>query len=149
MPTHFAHVNVIASDWRRLATFYQNVFGCRPVPPERDQCGDWLDRATGVRDAHIKGVHLRMPGGGPTLEVYQYSHMPARPQIDANTPGFSHIAFVVDDLKRTANDVLSNGGSAVGTVEQVNIAGVGTLRFQYVADPEGNILEIQEWSRTG
>jgi len=90
-----------------------------------------------------------MPGGGPTLEVYQYSHMPARPQIDANTPGFSHIAFAVDDLETTSSEVLSNGGSTVGTVEQVDIAGVGTLRFQYVADPEGNIIEIQEWSRTG
>ncbi|UCG86057.1 MAG: VOC family protein [Gemmatimonadota bacterium] len=149
MPARFAHVNVIAQDWRRLATFYERVFGCKPVPPQRDQRGDWLDRATGVPDAHIKGMHLRMPGGGHTLEVYEYSHMTDRPSIEANTPGFSHIAFVVDDLERASRDVLSNGGSAVGTIEQVHIATVGTLRFQYVADPEGNIIEIQEWSGNG
>lgn len=90
-----------------------------------------------------------MPGGGSTLEVYQYSRMPTRPRIEANTPGFSHIAFVVDDLQRSSSDVLTNGGSAVGTIERVDIAGVGTLSFQYVADPDGNIIELQEWNPTG
>ena len=32
----FGHVNVIARDWRRLADFYAEVFGCELVPPERD-----------------------------------------------------------------------------------------------------------------
>jgi len=146
MSTRFAHVNVITQDWRSLATFYQTVFGCQPVPPERDQSGDWLDRATGIRDAHIRGVHLRLPGGGPTLEVYEYDNMPERPDIGPNTPGFSHIAFVVDDVDGVAEDVVSNGGGEIGAVEQVNIAGVGELRFQYVTDPEGNIIEIQQWS---
>jgi predicted enzyme related to lactoylglutathione lyase len=146
MPIRFAHVNLIAEDWRKLATFYQKVFGCEPVPPERDQSGDWLDSATGLRDAHIRGMHLRLPGGGPTLEVYQYDSVPERPEIRPNTPGFSHIAFRVDDVQSVANDVLSNGGGKVGEIEQVNIAGVGVLQFQYVADPEGNIIEIQHLS---
>jgi predicted enzyme related to lactoylglutathione lyase len=146
MSIRFAHVNVIAQDWRRLATFYQTVFGCMPVPPERDQSGDWLDRATGIRDSHIRGMHLRLPGGGTTLEVYEYGTMPERPLIRPNTPGFSHIAFVVDDVESVAKDVMSNGGDKVGEVEQVSIAGVGGLLFQYVADPEGNIIEIQQWS---
>jgi len=72
--------------------------------------------------------------------------MPERPEIRPNTPGFSHIAFRVDDVQSVANDVLSNGGSKVGEIEQVDIAGVGVLQFQYVADPEGNIIEIQHLS---
>jgi predicted enzyme related to lactoylglutathione lyase len=91
-------------------------------------------------------MHLRLPGGGPTLEVYEYEDTPQRPEIKPNTPGFSHIAFVVDDVESVANDVVSNGGSTVGQVEQVSIAGAGELLFQYVADPEGNIIEIQHWS---
>ena len=41
----------------------------------RDLSGEWLDRATGLKNAHIKGIHLRLPGygeGGPTLEIFQY-----------------------------------------------------------------------------
>ena len=32
----FGHVNVTSTDWRRLAAFYTDVFGCELVPPERD-----------------------------------------------------------------------------------------------------------------
>jgi predicted enzyme related to lactoylglutathione lyase len=146
MPPRFAHVNVIAQDWRRLAAFYQQVFGCQPVPPERDQSGAWLDRATGLHDAHIRGMHLRLPGGGATLEVYQYEAMPDRPEIKPNTPGFSHVAFRVDDVASTVREVALHGGSEIGAIERVTIAGVGELQFQYVADPEGNIIELQHWS---
>jgi len=43
----FAHVNLIARDWRRLADFYSRVFGWEPVPPERHLSGAWPDAATG------------------------------------------------------------------------------------------------------
>lgn len=32
----YGHTNVIAQDWRRLVDFYVTLFGCEPVPPERD-----------------------------------------------------------------------------------------------------------------
>jgi predicted enzyme related to lactoylglutathione lyase len=78
MPTKYAHANLVAKDWRRLAAFYREVFGCVPVPPERDLSGDWLDKLTGIRGAHISGIHLRLPGfgnDGPTLEIFQYGSM--------------------------------------------------------------------------
>ena len=28
--SRFAHVNLIAQDWRRLVAFYERVFGCTP-----------------------------------------------------------------------------------------------------------------------
>jgi predicted enzyme related to lactoylglutathione lyase len=148
MPTRYAHTNLIAKDWKQLATFYQKVFGCVPVPPERDLSGDWLDRAVGLEGAHIRGIHLRLPGygeDGPTLEIFQYSSMPQHPPAKSNTPGFSHLAFAVEDVAATARMVLDQGGSAVGELTVREVPGVGPLTFQYVADPEGNILEIQHW----
>jgi predicted enzyme related to lactoylglutathione lyase len=49
----FAHVNLIARDWRRLADFYSRVFGWEPVPPERHLSGAWLDAATDLPAARI------------------------------------------------------------------------------------------------
>lgn len=43
----FAHTNIVAQDWRRLADSYVQMFRCTPKPPERRLAGDWLDRATG------------------------------------------------------------------------------------------------------
>ena len=39
----FVHTNLVARDWRRLARFYERVFGCTPVPPERDLAGQWVE----------------------------------------------------------------------------------------------------------
>ncbi len=144
----YAHTNLIAEDWKGLSDFYREVFGCIPQPPERDLSGKWLDRVTGIEKAHISGIHLRLPGhgnNGPTLEIFQYDEMPQRPGIKPNTPGFSHIAFVVDDLKTVAALAFSKGGSAIGELVVQAVPGVGTLSIQYIADPEGNIVEIQRW----
>ena len=150
MKTKYTHTNLIAKDWKRLSTFYQEVFGCVPVPPERNLSGAWLDKATGLGGSHISGIHLRLPGyedDGPTLELFQYGSMPEHPFVHPNTPGFSHIAFAVEDVPDTARAVFSHGGSAVGELTIRNLPGVGLLTFQYVADPEGNIIEIQNWRK--
>jgi hypothetical protein len=45
----FAHLNIVARDWRSLARFYQEVFGCIPASDERNLSGLWLDAATRVK----------------------------------------------------------------------------------------------------
>ncbi len=47
----YVHTNLIARDWRALAQFYTQVFGCTPVPPERNLSGEVLERGTGVPGA--------------------------------------------------------------------------------------------------
>jgi len=150
MPIVYTHTNLISRDWRRLADFYQKVLDCVPVPPERDISGEWLEKATGVPNAHITGVHLRLPGhgdNGPTLEIFQYDPSPEHPEIRPNTPGFSHLAFSADDVEATVQVILNNGGSLVGEMAVRTVPGVGLLSFRYVTDPEGNILEIQNWKK--
>jgi hypothetical protein len=44
----YVHTNLIAHDWQALARFYQDVFGCVVVPPERDFRGKDLDAGTGL-----------------------------------------------------------------------------------------------------
>lgn len=148
MGTKFSHTNLIAQDWRRLARFYEQVFGCTPVPPERDLSGQWLEDGTGVPGAEIKGVHLRLPGygdTGPTLEILQYSRQKEHPETAANLPGFAHVAFAVDDVQATMSAVFAAGGRPVGKLVCADVPGVGNLTFTYVADPEGNIIEVQRW----
>jgi catechol 2,3-dioxygenase-like lactoylglutathione lyase family enzyme len=145
----FAHTNVIARDWRRLADFYQRVFGCVPLPPERDLSGPWLDAATTIEGAHIRGIHLRLPGhgaDGPTLEIFQYAPEASRGTTAINAPGFAHIAFRVDDVAAARDDVIAAGGKRFGELVSVAVAGAGSVTFVYVADPEGNVIELQSWS---
>src|SRR5512139_3156983 len=115
----YGHTNLIAKDWRALARFYQDVFGCVPVPPERHYRGADLERGTGVPGAEVRGAHLRLPGhgdNGPTLEIFSYTTLADRPPTAVNRPGFGHIAFIVDDVHAARADVLAAGGRAVGEV---------------------------------
>ena len=149
MKAHYTHTNLVARDWRRLTAFYERLFGCTPVPPERDLSGEWLSRATGVREAALRGVHLRLPGygaDGPTLEIFQYSEVLDGARPAANRQGYGHIAFAVDDVVAAVETVVRSGGSLVGEVITRNVPGVGVLVFAYAADPEDNIIELQQWS---
>ena len=124
MAMKYVHTNVIARDWRTLAAFYENVFGCVRVSPERNLAGESIERGSGVAGARIQGVHLRLPGfgsEGPTLEVFQYSEIANAAAPVANRPGFGHIAFAVDVVGSARDAVLAAGGAPVGTVEVVRI----------------------------
>ncbi|WP_228442096.1 hypothetical protein [Chryseobacterium nematophagum] len=58
MEIKYGHTNIITKDWKKLADFYELVFNCIPVPPERNQKGSWLEKGTGVPNAHLQGMHL-------------------------------------------------------------------------------------------
>ena len=148
MRAKFVHTNIVANDWRALAAFYQRVFGCTPVPPERDYRGRDLDAGTGLTNAHLTGVHLRLPGlgeNGPTLEIYNYETLESRPATAANRPGFTHIAFEVDDVNAAREEVLRNGGGAVGETVTLTTKTGARVTWCYLTDPEGNIVELQSW----
>lgn len=146
----YAHTNIIARDWRKLAQFYVDVFDCKVRLPERDLSGAWLDKATGLTNAHLKGVHLILPGHGdmgPTLEIFSYETMEERAPMMANHVGFSHLAFEVDDVDELFEKALQHGGQKLGDVSGKEIENVGLLKFTYLRDPEGNIIEIQSWEK--
>lgn len=147
----YGHTNLIARDWQALARFYVEVFGCIPVPPERDLRGEWLDRATGIHGAHLRGLHLRLPGhgpDGPTLEIFTYDSTVAGPGSVPDRAGFGHIAFQVPDVHAAVRAVRAHGGSDLGEIVEVEVPGAGPLTWAYVRDPEGNIIELQRWGTT-
>ena len=149
----YVHTNIMAHDWRKLAAFYQNVFGCVPVPPMRDFSGEALERATKIPNAAFQGMHLRLPGygnsvsenPGPTLEIFQYATMPERLETLVNRPGFGHIAFLVDDVVKAREAVLEEDGKDVGDIITLQTADAREVTFVYMTDPEGNVLELQSW----
>jgi catechol 2,3-dioxygenase-like lactoylglutathione lyase family enzyme len=145
----FGHVNVVGADWRRLAAFYTDLFGCEFVPPERDYRSADLDAATRIPGAHLTGAHLRLPGhgpNGPTLEIYQYDSVePARaPRIDR--AGWGHLAFQVADVAAALAQVVEGGGGRFGEVVTMTTADGRHVTWCYATDPDGNVIELQAWS---
>ena len=146
----FVHVNLVAEDWKNLAAFYIDVFGCEPVPPERSLSGEWLEVATGIKNAEIQGAHLKLPGfneNSPTLEIFQYNSVPAGVRKAINNPGFGHIAFHVNDVEAAFEKLLRHGGGKLGEIVVREIPDAGIVTFVYAKDPEGNVIELQNWEK--
>lgn len=149
MKATYVHTNLVARDWIKLAAFYERAFGCKPVSVERNLSGDRLEEATLVPDAHIRGIHLLLPGwgdNGPTLEIFEYTPKGPVHETMLNRPGFGHIAFRVDDVSEARKVVLAHGGKDHGRQVSVPVAGEGVVTFVYMTDPEGNVIELQSWT---
>lgn len=146
----FAHTNIVSQNWRKLAQFYIDVFNCKPVYPERNLSGEWLDKLTNVENAKIRGIHLELPGylPAPTLEIFEYENNNSTNQnLKINEFGLAHIAFHVDNVQEITNKVIDNGGKLYGELVTKEVIGVGVLTVVYTTDPEGNIIEIQNWKK--
>jgi len=149
----FAHINLVARDWRRLARFYEQALGCMPLPPERDYSGSTLEAGTGLPGAHLTGVHLRLPGfddgKGPTLEIYQYEPEGENSPKGVNRIGYGHICFQVGDVEKIRQQILRYGGSELGEIVTLSPSVDARVTWCYVRDPEGNIIELQRWRPFG
>ncbi len=146
----YVHTNLIAKDWKKLAQFYINVFGCVPTYPERDIAGEWIDRMTMISKVNIKGIHLKLPGyeDGPTLEIFEYNKASEAAGTHLiNDPGFGHIAFHVTNVEEIVENIIDKGGAKYGEMIEKKIDSMGIIKAIYAMDPEGNIIEIQNWRK--
>jgi len=78
------------------------------------------------------------------MELLQYhSHPDVQPLINApsNRLGCSHIAFTVDDISRTCDEIVRLGGTVVNPPV---LAPNGLVQVAYCHDQDGILLELVE-----
>lgn len=144
----YVHTNIIAKDCEKLIAFYKEVFGCRSINEKRDLRGSWLDKMTGISDAHIVGEHLVMPGydeNHPTIEIFSYDQMEGDCTHRINAYGIAHLAFEVDNVAEILKKLLAKGGGMIGELVHADYEDGRKATFVYATDIEGNILELQSW----
>jgi catechol-2,3-dioxygenase len=85
---------------------------------------------------------------GPTLEIFQYEPEQLRSNLPTiNQQGLGHLAFHVDDVAAVLTDLIEHGGRQLGDLVQKQYESLRLLTAVYAADPEGNCIEIQNWSK--
>lgn len=145
----YVHTNIIAKDYKKLIHFYKEVFQCKSIQETRDLRGEWLDKLTGISNAHIIGEHLCLPGyddNHPTLEIFSYDKMEDTYSA-LNKCGIAHLAFEVDDVEKTLQLLLQKGGGQVGELVKTTYENGNKAVFVYATDCEGNLIELQSWSQ--
>lgn len=149
MMTRYVHTNIIAKNSEKLIAFYKDVFDCKSIGQTRDLKGAWVDKITGLSDAHITGEHLALPGYGdayPTLEIFSFDNMLQHAGSSINRCGLAHIAFSVDDVQKTLGAVIAAGGGQIGALVTTSYPDGRHLELVYATDIEGNIVELMKWS---
>ena len=144
----YVHTNIIAKNSAKLIAFYKEVLGCKSIGETRDLKGEWLNKITGLKDAHIVGEHLCLPGYDethPTLEIFSYDNMIEKEPHVINQCGIAHLAFEVEDVEMTLQKIIDAGGGKIGEVVTAEYENGKKAKFVYAADIEGNILELQSW----
>ena len=149
---HIDHVNIVVTDLERMLDFYTRVLGL-VVSKRVTISGDWIGAVVGLSDVYADVVYLELKSG-PRIELIRYNR-PALGRIEEtgrpNLPGLRHIALNVNDLDGLVARLRENGVqffSPVQTVpdSQVSYADGARKRLVYFRDPEGNVLELCEYS---
>lgn len=146
----YLHTNLTVKDIDRMQTFYCDVFGFAPVREIQHLSGKWIEDITAVTKGEIRYVHLRFPGhgkSGPELELIQYLTPTKKYDITADTLGFGHLSFSVDDVHAALELIINAGGGCVGKLVTVDVPNRGRLTEVYATDPEGNIIELQKYGQ--
>lgn len=149
MAAIYQHTNVNSPDWEKLATFYEEVFGCVRIDPMLEFQGAFIDRAVGSKGVHLKGILLALPGygaaGGPALEIYTQEDPDEGGPAPYRRNGFAHLGFIVDDIVKTLDSLVEHGGSKMGEISgHCEGDPEGLPLFVYAKDPDGNILELMQ-----
>jgi glyoxylase I family protein len=125
----FAHVGLTCNDPIAVEAFYTKHFGFKRV------------RVVHLGDQQI--VYVR--SGDLSLEIFKAAADRPVPQADKDGPayaGWRHIAFQVDDLDAKLANM---GGDAKVTLGPLDFNEfIPGWKTAWVADPEGNIIEISQ-----
>lgn len=141
------HTGFVVSDLDASLRFYCEGLGL-VLRHRQVQHNPYTAALVGYPDAAIEIAQLKFPEGEPppsghVLELISYDHPQSAPaDLERSTLGSGHLAFVVDDIFRTAEVLLRLGArfinSPVRITEGINAGGWAA----YLHDPDGVTLEL-------
>jgi catechol 2,3-dioxygenase-like lactoylglutathione lyase family enzyme len=127
----FDHVGLSVADLDAQRRFYADALGLTQVEEQFE-----------MPAAHVRSAILRA-GNGLKIELIERGSSARQeftdPYDGAGTQGYFHWAVYVDDLDTAYKNVLSAGAREVSAPADAVRPGI---RFAYVKDPEGNLLEL-------
>jgi catechol 2,3-dioxygenase-like lactoylglutathione lyase family enzyme len=127
------HAGLSVTNLELATAFYRQAFGFKPEFPFQ------------LPVDGIRGVMLRLPTGGG-LELFERPG--SKPGLEAASPiealatrGYGHVAVGTADIDGTYARALEAGAAEHVSPRPSPEPGV---RFAFVADPEGNLVELVE-----
>ena len=105
--------------------------------------GDFIDQVVGISKVSIEVAKLKLPDSS-MIELLQYLSHPQNDEIakaPSNRLGCSHVAFTVENIETSCDEIKDMGGSIVNPPA---LSPNGLVKVAYAHDIEGNLLELVE-----
>jgi catechol 2,3-dioxygenase-like lactoylglutathione lyase family enzyme len=137
----FDHVGITVADLDTATAFFVGL-GLE-VEGRAFVEGEFVDTVTGIPGTRSHITVLRMPGGGPGLELSSFvspDHEPGSPTAMANELGLRNVAFEVDDLQAAVDGLAADGYGLIGGIGRYE----NVWRMAYVRGPEGIIVSLAQ-----
>jgi catechol 2,3-dioxygenase-like lactoylglutathione lyase family enzyme len=137
----FDHVGITVADLDAVTAFFVGL-GLE-VEGRMFMEGEFVDTVIGIPGSRSHIVMLRLPEGGPGLELSSFvrpDHEPGSPTAMANELGLRNVSFEVDDLQATVDRLAADGYGLVGGIGQYE----NIWRMAYARGPEGIIVSLAE-----
>jgi glyoxylase I family protein len=138
------HVNICVRNMERSIRFYQGLGFTKVNDFTMDDptVGD----ALGVKAKNLRGVFMRLGDdrNAPVLDLVEFMDPPTQgqPYASLNNVGICRIAFTVDDIDKTYEELKAMRVEFVAPLKKLtgpNGAPMGVVCFK---DPDGTVLEL-------
>ncbi len=135
------HVALNTANLERMLAFYRDVIGFEVVAEVSWKDNAEIDSVVGLHGSAARQIMLR--AGNAYLELFEYSSPAAREDAPLRPcdRGYTHFCLDVVDI-----DAEHARLTQAGMHFQRKPGGFGEIRAVYGADPDGNVVEIQEIS---
>lgn len=120
------HIAIICSDYNRSKQFYTQVLGLEIIMETYRK-----ERQSYKLDLALNGIYI--------IELFSFPNPPKRVSRPEAT-GLRHLAFEVNDIQKTVEELKSKGVTA----EAVRIDEITQKKFTFFEDPDGLPLEVYE-----
>jgi catechol 2,3-dioxygenase-like lactoylglutathione lyase family enzyme len=141
------HVGFVVRDLDASIKFYTEGLGLR-LRHQQVQDNDYTRRLVGYPDACLRIAQFQLPEGDPppsghVLELIEYQWPEGGPSdLERNTLGAGHLAFLVDDIEDVALRLTALGAQPLSEPNEIT-AGINRGgKALYLHDPDGVTLEL-------
>lgn len=138
------HVNICVRDMERSIRFYQDL-GFNKVDDftmDNPSVGEVL----GVKAQKLRGVFMRLGNDAntPVLDLVQFIDPPTQgqPYPTLNNVGICRIAFTVDDIDKTYEELKAKKVEFVAPLKKLDGPGGRKIGVVCFKDPDGTVLEL-------
>jgi catechol 2,3-dioxygenase-like lactoylglutathione lyase family enzyme len=138
------HVNICVRDMERSIRFYQDL-GFKKVN-DFTMDDPSVGEALGVKARKLRGVFMRLGDdqNAPVLDLVQFIDPPTQgqPYATLNNVGICRVAFTVDDIDKTYEELKAKRVEFVAPLKKVDGPGGAKIGVVCFKDPDGTILEL-------